>query len=109
MPIIRPRRFSSTTTFIQISLITHGTPPMTPCRPMAAQAAKTGRRVRRGPAMAKLFGDTQMSFGAEGRRFSGLNVALGFGGSLLLTAPHVGVEAVLHQQLAVAAAFGDPA
>ena len=28
----RPRRFSSTTTFIQISLTTQGTPPMAPCR-----------------------------------------------------------------------------
>ena len=27
----RPRRFSSTTTFIQISLTTQGTPPMAPC------------------------------------------------------------------------------
>jgi hypothetical protein len=28
----RPRRFSSTTTFIQISLTTQGTPPIAPCR-----------------------------------------------------------------------------
>jgi hypothetical protein len=27
----RPRRFSSTTTFIQISLTTQGMPPVTPC------------------------------------------------------------------------------
>src|SRR6476469_9208722 len=66
--------------------------PTPACRPMAAQAAKTGRRVRRWSAMVGLFGDTQMSFGAEGRRFGRLDMALGLGGGFLLAAPHVGVE-----------------
>src|SRR4051812_6091106 len=83
--------------------------PTPACRPIAAQAANTGTSVRCGGAIAGLLGDTQVSFGAEGRRFGGLDVALGFGGSFLLAAPHVGVEAVLHQQLGVTAAFGDPA
>src|SRR3954463_3463994 len=63
--------------------------PTPACRPIAAPAADTGTSVRRGGAIAGLLGDTQVSFGAEGRRFGRLDVALGLGGSLLLTAPHV--------------------
>ncbi len=37
----RPRRFSSTTTFIQISLTTQGTPPMTPCSRVRMNHATT--------------------------------------------------------------------
>src|SRR5581483_2310217 len=190
MPMTRPRRFSSTTTFIQISLTTQGTPPITPCRkfkmaqaispdvsvnvtlisapittaptiagtapkraaslgmrvpkdsmptaqradmtpmvslscpccssasgtrgmltpackPIAAQAAKTGSRVARGRATDALLGDTEMAFGTEGRRLRCLCLALGLGVGLLLAAPHVGIEAVPGQELAVPAALGD--
>src|SRR5438046_7093487 len=69
------------------------------CRPMAAQAAKTGRTVRRGSGTVRLLGDTKVSFRAEGRRLLRLDLAFGFGGGLLLAAPHVGVEAVPGQQL----------
>src|SRR5215467_2771169 len=63
------------------------------CRPMAAQAAKTGSSVRRGPAMAGLLGDTEMSLRAEGRRLLRFDLAFGLGGGFLLAAPHVGIEA----------------
>src|SRR5689334_13690266 len=63
------------------------------CRPIAPQAANTGSRARRGPAMAGLVGDTEVSFGAEGRRFLHLDgLAFGLGGGLLLAPPHVGIE-----------------
>src|SRR5437868_6155968 len=78
------------------------------CRPIAAQAANTGTSVRRGGATAGLLGDTEVAFGAEGRRLF-LDFALGLGGGLLLAPPHVGVEAILRQQLGVAAALGNPA
>src|SRR6266851_8119685 len=79
------------------------------CRPMAAQAAKTGRSVRRGSATAGLLGDTEVSFGAAGRRLRRLDLAFGFGRGFLLAAPHVGIEAVLGQQLGMTAALGDAA
>ena len=41
---------------------------MPACRPIAAQAAKTGRSVRQGSVAVLLLGDTKMSFRAEGRR-----------------------------------------
>ena len=42
----RPRRFSSTTTFIQISLTTQGMPPITPCsRVMKNHATMSSVRV----------------------------------------------------------------
>src|SRR5690348_5161182 len=83
--------------------------PTPACRPIAAQAANTGSSVRRGAAIAGLLGDTEMAFGAEARRLGYLDLALGFGGGLLLATPHVGIEPVLRQQLAMAAALGDPA
>src|SRR5215813_13751503 len=82
---------------------------MPACRPMAAQAAKTGTSVRRVSGIAGLLGDTEMPFRAEGRRLLLLDRAFGRGGGLLLAAPHVGVETGARQQLGVAAAFGDPA
>src|SRR5258707_14131430 len=78
-------------------------------RPMAAQAAKTGRSVRRGSVTVGLLGDTEMSFGAEGRWLRWLDLAPGFGRGFLLAAPHVGIEAVPGQQLGMAPALGDTA
>ena len=43
------------------------------CRPMAAQAAKTGRSARQGLAATALLGDTQMALGAERRRLLDLS------------------------------------
>ena len=43
--------------------------PTPACRPMAAQAAKMGSNDRHDRRRGKLFGDTQMAFGAERRRF----------------------------------------
>ena len=37
----RPRRFSSTTTFIQISLTTQGTPPTAPCSRLSTNQTAT--------------------------------------------------------------------
>src|SRR5580704_8170030 len=81
------------------------------CRPMAAQAANTGSSERQGFAALVLLGDTQMPLGAErGRLFDlMLDLALGFGGGLLLALPHVGVEAVARQKFSVAAALDDAA
>src|SRR5689334_3780677 len=81
------------------------------CRPIAAQAAKTGSRVRQEPAAtAPLVGDTQMPLGAERGWFLFLyDLTLGLARGLLLAAPHVGVEAVPGQQLAMAATLGDAA
>src|SRR5882757_196137 len=78
------------------------------CRPMAAQAARMGSNDRHIDGAAMLFdGCTQMAFGAERRRF--VDLARGFGGVFLLAAPHIGIEAVARQKLAVPAAFGDTA
>src|SRR4030095_4624999 len=81
------------------------------CTPIAAQAAKARSSERQGPAAtAWLVGDTQMPLGAERGRFLFLHdLALGFARRLLLAAPHVRIEAVAGQQLAVAAALGDAA
>src|SRR3990167_4488463 len=76
------------------------------CRPMAAQARKTGRRARQG-FWAVLLGDTQMAFGAERRWL--LHLLFGLGRGFLLPAPHVGIEAAQRQQVAMAATFDDPA
>src|SRR5476651_1951592 len=67
------------------------------CRPIAAQAAKTGSKFRQGLAALLLLGDTQVAFRAEGRRLLDLDLGPGriHGGGLLLAAPHVGIEAVL--------------
>src|SRR4051794_21028617 len=83
--------------------------PTPACRPIAAQAAKTGTSVRRGWAIAGLLGDTEVAFGAEAGRLRHLDMALGLGRGLLLAPPHVGIEAVAGHQLAVAAALGDAA
>src|SRR5689334_14577415 len=83
--------------------------PTPACRPMAAQAANTGRSVCRGCATAGLLSDTEMSLRAEGRRLLRFDLAFGVGGWLLLAAPHVGIEAVAGQQLGVPAALGDAA
>src|SRR5260221_2379927 len=80
------------------------------CRPIAAQAAKTGRSERQGPVAlcAELVGDTQMPLGAErGGIFVVLDLALGLLGGFLLAAPHVGVETIAGQQLGMAAALDD--
>src|SRR5471030_2257358 len=81
------------------------------CRPIAAQAAKTGSKFRQGLAVSALLGDTEVPFRAEGRRLLDLDLGPGcvHGGSLLLAAPHVGIEAVLGQQLAMPTALGDAA
>src|SRR6187401_3094588 len=78
--------------------------PMPACSPIAAQAAKTGRSVRQGLVAVALLGDTEMPFRAEGRRLRRLDLAFGCGRRFLLAAPHVGIEAVLRQQVAVPAA-----
>src|SRR6266478_5884764 len=83
--------------------------PTPACRPMAAQAAKTGRSVRRGSVTVGLLGDTEMSFSAEGRRLRRLDLAFGFGLGFLLAAPHIGIEAVLGEQFGMAATLGDAA
>src|SRR5262249_32379148 len=79
------------------------------CRPIAPQAANTGSRARHGLAAPAvwLFGDTQMPLGAEGLRL--LELLFRFGRGFLLAAPHVGVEAIARQELAMAAAFDDAA
>src|SRR4029453_15994877 len=78
------------------------------CRPIAAQAAKTGSSERHGPtATAWLVGDTQMPLGAERGWFLFLHdLALGLARGLLLAAPHVGIEAVGRQPLAMPATLG---
>src|ERR1700748_954017 len=83
--------------------------PTPACRPIAAQAAKTGTSVRRGSAIAGLLGDTEMSLRAEGRRLLRFELAFGLRGGLLLAARHVGIEAVAGQQLGMPAALGDAA
>src|SRR5476651_1766826 len=80
------------------------------CRPIAAQAMKTGRSARQGLA-AVLLGDTEVAFRAEGRGL--LDFGLGprrvHGSGLLLAAPHVGIEPVPGQQLAMPPALGNAA
>src|SRR5690348_2286105 len=80
------------------------------CRPIAAQAAKTGSRERQGPtATAGLVGDTQVPLGAERGRLLLLDLALGLGGGFLLATPHIGVEAVAGQQISMTSALGNAA
>src|SRR5215467_11166469 len=78
------------------------------CRPIAAQAAKTGSSKRQEPAATVgLVGDTQVPLGPERGRLLCLDQTFGLGGCFLLAAPHIGIETVAGQQVGMAAALGD--